>query len=97
MDITKVTKCKCIKSIWNLNCGDITAFKFENGIYHFLAMLILLGNAETDESIFWDYWGDDPKDIQDFLYHFELIDPDPSIIKPNYNYLIPLLTELNTT
>jgi hypothetical protein len=32
---------------------------------------------------------------EEFLKYFELIDIDSSIIKPNYDYLIPLLKEIN--
>ena len=87
MDITKVTKCKCIKSIWNLKHGDITAYKIEKGIYYFLYV------DESDDSIGWDTWMDDGN--EEFLKNFELIDPDAPIIKPNYDYLIPLLKENN--
>jgi len=89
MDITKVTKCKCIKSIWNLNPGDITTYKIEKGIYYFLYV------NESDDSIGWDSWMDEGN--EEFLKYFELIDIDPSIIKPidDLEPLLKLLKNIN--
>lgn len=80
-------KCRSKIPIWNLKHGDITAYKIEKGIYYFLYV------DESNNSIGWDTWMDDGN--EEFLKYFELIDIDPSIIKPNYDYLIPLLKENN--
>ena len=85
MDITKVTTCKCLNSIWNLKSGDITGFKIINESFHFEA-LDNSGNPIQDAWI---------RDNDTFLKNFELIDPDASIVKPNYDYLIPFLKENN--
>lgn len=84
---TPALKCRSKIAIWNLKHGDITAYKIEKGIYYFLYV------DESDDSIGWDTWMDDGN--EEFLKYFELIDIDPSIIKPNYDYLIPLLKENN--
>lgn len=80
-------KCRSKIPIWNLNPGDITTYKIEKGIYYFLYV------DESNNSIDWDTWMDEEN--EEFLKYFELIDIDPSIIKPNYDYLIPLLKENN--
>ena len=78
-------KCKNKSSIWNLKPGDITTYRIKKGIYYFLYV------DESDGSIGWDTWMYEGN--EEFLKYFELIDIDPSIIKPNYDYLIPILTK----
>lgn len=89
MHITKVTKCKCLNSIWNLKPGDITNFKIVDNNYHFEA-------KDNDGNILWDTWGDDLNNH--FLKQFELIDPDELnelVINNDLSYLIPFLKENN--
>lgn len=85
MNITKVTKCKCLNPIWNLKPGDITGFKIINESFHFEAL-------DDNGNPIWDAW---TKDNNTFLKNFELIDPDAPIDNPNYDYLIPFLKENN--